>query len=201
MNRESGIENRPIDLPVRIGQRPFVMSPPEAEVPGGTRLVEAARAGDRRAFESLYSLYAPMVHGILFSRVPRRDVEDLVQEVFLTVFRRLSTLREPAAFPGWLAAIVRNCAADHLRKVPATQELPGEMISAEASVLEAHAILRIVLSLPEAYRETLVLRLVEGMTGPEIASRTGLTPGSVRVNLHRGMALLRERLGRREDHA
>jgi RNA polymerase sigma-70 factor, ECF subfamily len=49
--------------------------------------------------------------------------------------------------------------------------------------------------LPEAYRETLVLRLVEGMTGPEIAARTGLTAASVRVNLHRGMKLLRERLG------
>ena len=51
-------------------------------------------------------------------------------------------------------------------------------------------------SLPEAYRETLVLRLVEGMTGPEIAERTGLTPASVRVNLHRGMKMLREKLER-----
>ena len=49
--------------------------------------------------------------------------------------------------------------------------------------------------LPHAYRETLVLRLVEGMTGPEIAEKTGLQPGSVRVNLHRGMKLLRRRLG------
>lgn len=47
---------------------------------------------------------------------------------------------------------------------------------------------------PEAYRETLLLRLVEGLTGPEIAERTGLTAGSVRVNLHRGMALLRAAL-------
>ena len=52
----------------------------------------------------------------------------------------------------------------------------------------------IVRTLPDAYRETLVLRLVEGMTGPEIAKRTGLTPASVRVNLHRGMKQLRERL-------
>jgi len=48
--------------------------------------------------------------------------------------------------------------------------------------------------LPEAYRETLILRLVEGMTGPEIAAQTGLTPESVRVNLCRGMKLLRELL-------
>jgi RNA polymerase sigma-70 factor (ECF subfamily) len=45
------------------------------------------------------------------------------------------------------------------------------------------------------------LRLVEGMTGPEIASRTGLSPGSVRVNLHRGMQQLRERLGARSSNA
>ena len=49
-------------------------------------------------------------------------------------------------------------------------------------------------SLHLSYRETLVLRLVEGMTGPEIATRTGLTPDSVRVNLHRGFKLLREKL-------
>ena len=55
--------------------------------------------------------------------------------------------------------------------------------------------LEVVRGLPEAYRETLVLRLVEGMTGPEIAARTGMTPASVRVNLHRGMKLLREKLG------
>jgi RNA polymerase sigma-70 factor, ECF subfamily len=55
-------------------------------------------------------------------------------------------------------------------------------------------ILTCIRSLPEAYSETLILRLVEGMTGPEIASRTGMTPGSVRVNLHRGMQQLREKL-------
>ena len=60
---------------------------------------------------------------------------------------------------------------------------------------DALAVLGVIRTLPEAYRETLVLRLVEGMTGPEIAARTGLTAASVRVNLHRGMKQLRERLG------
>ena len=57
--------------------------------------------------------------------------------------------------------------------------------------------LETIRQLPDAYRETLILRLVEGMTGPEIAVRTGLTAASVRVNLHRGMKLLREKLGAR----
>jgi RNA polymerase sigma-70 factor (ECF subfamily) len=59
-------------------------------------------------------------------------------------------------------------------------------------------VLDVIQNLPEAYRETLVLRLVEGFTGPEIASQTGLTPDSVRVNLCRGMKLLRQQLGGRE---
>jgi RNA polymerase sigma-70 factor (ECF subfamily) len=60
---------------------------------------------------------------------------------------------------------------------------------------EAAAVLDAIRLLPEAYRDTLMLRLVEGYSGPEIASLTGLTPGSVRVNLHRGFKLLKERMG------
>lgn len=63
-----------------------------------------------------------------------------------------------------------------------------------AHATSAAAILDAIRSLPDAYRETLILRLVEGLTGPEIAARTGLTHGSVRVNLHRGMEQLRVKL-------
>jgi RNA polymerase sigma-70 factor (ECF subfamily) len=171
-----------------------------SEASGETSSVEAARRGDRQAFERIYARYAAMVHGLLLARVPRIDVEDLVQEVFLAVFRRLPTLRDPAAFPGWLAMIARNRAIDHLRRVSATEELSEDLPSRDATETEARAILRIVRTLPEAYRETLILRLVEGMTGPEIAARTGLTAGSVRVNLHRGMARLREVLNRGQGH-
>ena len=60
---------------------------------------------------------------------------------------------------------------------------------------EAFEILDLIRGLPEAYRETLIMRLVEGMTGPEIARQTGLSPDSVRVNLCRGMKMLREVYG------
>ena len=77
-------------------------------------------------------------------------------------------------------------------------ELPDDLAAHDDTPERADALklLALVKTLPEAYRETLVLRLVEGMTGPEIAARTGLTAASVRVNLHRGMKLLREKLGR-----
>lgn len=185
------------------------MNPPVATTAGSDEaIVRAAQLGDRSAFGLLYSRYARMVHGILLSRVPPSDVDDLVQDVFLQALPRLSSLRDVSKFPGWLAAIARNRATDFHRRAKPLDELPSDVPEESAaptpaipphshSRTEAHAALDAILSLPETYRETLILRLVEGMTGPEIAARTGLTHGSVRVNLHRGMQQLRELLGRK----
>ena len=158
-------------------------------------LVVAVRAGDREAFARLYALYAPLVHAVLLARVPYDEVGDLVQDVFLVAFRKLGSLRDAARFGPWVAMIARNRATDFHRRARETEELREEFAQCESRETEAREALEIIRGLPEAYRETLVLRLVEGMTGPEIAARTGLQPASVRVNLHRGMKLLRERLG------
>jgi RNA polymerase sigma-70 factor (ECF subfamily) len=158
-------------------------------------LVAAVRAGDRDAFARLYESFSPLVHGVLLARVPYDEVSDLVQDVFLVAFRKLSTLRDASRFGPWVAMIARNRATDFHRRKRETEELHDEAARGAGAVAEAREALEIIRSLPEAYRETLVLRLVEGMTGPEIAERTGLQPASVRVNLHRGMKLLRERLG------
>ncbi len=175
---------------------------PAPEHAADSSLVLAARAGDRSAFGGLYARYARMVHGILLARVPASDVDDLVQEVFLRAMPRLSDLRDVTRFGPWLAAITRNRAHDYFRQTRAvaqvTESLPEdeEQLPAASTAPDAQAaaILACVRSLPDTYRETLILRLVEGMNGPEIAARTGLTPGSVRVNLHRGMQQLREKL-------
>ena len=162
-------------------------------------LVRASLEGDRDGFGRLYDLYAPMVHGILLSRVPRGEVDDLVQDIFLHAFKKLDTLRDWAAFGPWIAMIARNRAMDFHRRSKDTVEVTEDLRSTDTSTTKAEEILELIRGLPEAYRETLVLRLVEGMTGPEIAARTGLTPASVRVNLHRGMKQLREKLGFTEN--
>jgi len=167
-------------------------------------LVAAAREGDRGAFGRLYERYARMVHGILLGRVPVAEVEDLVQDVFVRAMRQVHTLRDINAFGGWLATVTRNRANDYHRRsvetVEFTEEAPNQAPAkprSSPSEDDGAAILVVIRGLPEAYRETLILRLAEGMTGPEIAERTGLTAGSVRVNLHRGMQMLREKLGTR----
>jgi RNA polymerase sigma-70 factor, ECF subfamily len=179
-----------------------VTTAPAPESTGDSSLVVAAREGDRAAFGGLYARYARMVHGILLARVPAHDVDDLVQDVFLRALPRLCDLRDVTRFGPWLAAITRNRANDYYRQTRAvaavTESLPedeAELPAPNAAPdAEAVMILALARSLPETYRETLILRLVEGMTGPEIAARTGLTPASVRVNLHRGMQQLREKL-------
>ena len=158
-------------------------------------LVRSVLEGDRESFSRLYALYAPLVHGILLARVPRAEVDDLVQDIFLHAFKKLHTLRDAAAFGPWIAMIARNRAVDFHRRSKETVEINDDLRGSDTHDSKAKEILELIRGLPEAYRETLVLRLVEGMTGPEIAARTGLTAASVRVNLHRGMKLLREQLG------
>lgn len=189
------------DLLAGLGPGP-VRESSAPEISEDARCVAAARSGDRAAFGRLYERYARMVHGVVLAKVPVADVEDLVHDVFIRALRRLSTLRETGSFGAWLAAIARNVANDYHRR-----SLPEEPLTDDASDNEinggmsnkdheapAVAVLEAVRSLPDAYRETLILRLVEGMTGPEIAARTGMTHGSVRVNLHRGMEQLRAKL-------
>ncbi|MDB4953013.1 MAG: polymerase, sigma-24 subunit, subfamily [Myxococcales bacterium] len=157
-------------------------------------IVGAARAGDRAAFAEIYRRFHRAVHGVVLARVTFGEAADLVQETFAIALERLPQLADVAAFPGWLLAIARNRSIDHVRARKPTNELVEIPVAASRSA-EVAQVLAALRALPEAYQETMILRLVEGMTGPEIAEQTGLSPGSVRVNLHRGMALLRDHLG------
>jgi RNA polymerase sigma-70 factor (ECF subfamily) len=190
-------------------ERRVVTALPVSELQDDGALVSSAREGDRAAFGCLYDRYARMVHGILLCRVPPPEVDDLVQEVFLAALRQLHALRDVARFGAWLAVITRNRANDYYRKSgpeaaltePVSEEQTEGRPHDPAEAQETAMILAVVRTLPDAYSEPLILRLVEGLTGPEIAARTGLKHGSVRVNLCRGMQMLREKLNDRAKGA
>lgn len=157
--------------------------------------LDAARRGDRLAFARLFEGFAPMVHGVLIAHGPSSEVDDLMQDVFLTALERLSSMDTERVGP-WLAAIARNRMIDSLRRRARLVAMPTEEQGAtDPERAEANQVLAIIRTMPDTYRETLVLKLVEGLSGKEIAEQTGLTPDSVRVNLHRGLRMLRERLG------
>jgi RNA polymerase sigma-70 factor (ECF subfamily) len=192
---KAAIDRRQLDSPSRGSTEIGPRESPESA------LVAAVLAGERDMFAGLYELYAPLVHGVLLARLPRSEVEDTVQEIFLHALRKLHTLRDANAFGPWIAMIARNRAMDFHRRSRETvsvDDCAEDLRSRDTGQSKAEEILAIIRTLPEAYRETLVLRLVEGMTGPEIAMHTGLTSASVRVNLHRGIKLLRAKLGFKE---
>lgn len=170
---------------------PFLMAAPRSR---SGDLVARAKLRDRAAYDELIARHVRMVHAIALARVPYSEVDDIVQDVLLAGWQKVATLQDDDAFGPWIGAIARNRSKDWHRGRREHEELQ-DVGAAPPPVAEALEVLRAVRTLPEAYQETLLMRLVEGMTGPEIAEKTGLTPDSVRVNLHRGMALLRDKLG------
>lgn len=190
----SGAHGRPPGIPTRRRKQCPV------------HLVHAAQCGSRRAFDSLWTKYAPTVQSILLTMVSDHEAEDLTQEVAVAAFRALASLTKRESFPAWLCAIARNTGRDALASRRKRPEVPLD--ETVASTLTARdpgdptttgEILAQIRTLPECYRESLMLRLLLEMSGPEIAHQTGMTEGSVRVNLCRGMKLLRERLKVGED--
>ena len=160
-------------------------------------LVHAARGGDGEAFVELYRRHVKTVHGVLLARLPRTELEDALQEVFMSALSKLDSLREPAAFSAWIASIARNLARDwhkRRREHSATPELIDAQRGPSRNLDDALGVLEAIQQLPEAYRELMVLRFVEGLSGPEIAAALDITPGSARVKLHRGLTMLRAQL-------
>ena len=155
--------------------------------------VTAALRGSPDAFRNLHRRFVALVHGVLLSRFRTALAEDLTQECFLLAFSKLHQLRDPAKFGPWIVTIARRMSAPTDTVEPFDEE--GNESADPRQDLEAAAdaakVLSVIRALPAAYRETLVLRLVEGMSGAEIAAATDMSPESVRVNLHRGMKKLR----------
>lgn len=168
--------------------------PPEQRAADIAALVRSVQRGRRGDFARIYAAMHRAVHAVLLARVPAEDARDLVQDVFTQAFEKIGDLAEPAAFPGWILAMARNRAVDHLRRPRPANDIADAAVDPPPRV-EAQEALAALRALPDTYRETLIMRLVEGMTGPEIAERTGMTAESVRVHLHRGMKLLRAKLG------
>lgn len=160
--------------------------------------VLAARAGSQRAFTQLYRRHLPLVHVILLGRYRRAVAEELAQECFVRAFENLAQLQNPHQFGPWIATIARRMRDQSGGTNDVDAELLQQLADASASPVdqaEASQLIRTIYGLPEAFREPLLLRLVEGLDGAEIAQLLGMTPGSVRVNLHRGMSKLRAALG------
>src|SRR6267143_827635 len=126
-----------------IDQQPIAVAPGASKTPEAL-LVQSVLAGDRELYGHLYQLDAPLVRGILLARMPRSEVEDMVQEIFLHALQKLHTLRDAGSFGPWIAMIARNRAMDFHRRSRETVELSDDLRSADSSQSKAEEILAII---------------------------------------------------------
>lgn len=160
-------------------------------------LVVRCQAGDEAAFQELVARYAPRLGYFLRKLLGPGRSDDVLQEVWLDVFRHLARLADPQAFRAWVYRIAHDRACGLLRQRRVVEQPWGEIDVAQDqpeaafTVEDAAAIHAALDRLPPEQREVLVLRFLEEMTYDEIARVTGCQLGTVRSRLHYGKRALR----------
>lgn len=154
------------------------------------------QAGDETAFRQLYSRYKPRTFAFLKGLVKSVEAEDLNQEVWLTVYRRISSLSNTNGFRMWLFQIARNRALDYFRQNKKLRELHEATQVAPEEVGEEQPFdagedqelknkLRACLEkLSQRHREVLILSFLEGMDYEEIGLITGCSLGTIKSRMH-----------------
>jgi RNA polymerase sigma-70 factor (ECF subfamily) len=177
-----------------------------------SRLMAAAQAGDRRAYEALLRECLPLLRAICRARLrDANEAEDAVQDTLLTIHRARDSYNAARPFRPWLVAIAERRALDRVRSRGrrAGREVPmdaaGEIASgeggaeAELDAQRAAATLRgAVQDLPMAQRTALGLTKIEDLSLAEASRRSGMSVGALKVATHRAMGALRRRFGARE---
>lgn len=125
--------------------------------------------------------------------------EDVLQDVFVKIQKRLGQLQEPASLEGWIYLIARNAIIDHYRTRKKTVEVP-DTLSAEPEATDGEieelkaSFRRMIYSLPEPYRDAIVLTELNGLTQQELANRLGISLSGAKSRVQRARALLRQML-------
>jgi RNA polymerase sigma-70 factor (ECF subfamily) len=179
---------------------------PEAEA------IEKARNGDVTGYESLYHLHRSRVYSLCLRFTGNAsDAEDLAQEVFLQVYRKISTFRGDAKFGSWLYRVVVNLSLMHFRRrrprevsLNTSRTLSADPLQSQlrdeswtnSFLVERVALGRALGSLSKARRSVVLLHDVNGFTHGEVGRRLGLAAGTSKSQLHKAHVELRGILGR-----
>lgn len=176
---------------------------PEAEA------IERAKKGDPRAFERLYELHKRRVYSLCLRMTSNTtEAEDLTQEVFMQLFRKLHTFRGESAFSTWLHRLSVNSVLMHLRKKgltavsleetaetedgETTRKEFGGLDSLLAGSIDRVNLERAIERLPRGYKTVFLLHDVEGYEHNEIADMMGCSVGNSKSQLHKARMKLRE---------
>lgn len=185
--------------------------------PSESAMIDCAKRGDESAYEKLYRLHKARVYAWCF-RMTRKpaDAEDLTQEVFLQLYRKLKSFRGDSSLSTWLYRVTTNIVLMHYRKRRAA-ELSLDIVEGQdqASVdsefqdkicimiypLERVALTQAIGSLPKGRRSVYLLHDIKGLSHDDIASRMGFSVNTSKSQLHRARLILRATLDPNESRA
>ncbi|WP_133466152.1 RNA polymerase sigma factor [Sunxiuqinia elliptica] len=165
-------------------------------------VIDRCRAGERDAQFQLYKLYyKSMYNTSLRIAGNATDAEDIMQEAFLSAFKKMDTYSGQVSFGAWLKKIVVNRSLDHLKKKKVHFEELDERVTEEVEnplmeirEVDISKIKEAIFQLPEGYRVVLSLYLLEGYDHDEISEILNISNSSSRSQLLRAKRKLRERL-------
>ena len=174
------------------------------------RLMSLVQRGDEQAFVLLVGRYKDELTNFAERFLgDRDDAEDVVQEAFVRVWRKRDSFLPPGKFSTWLYTIAANLAKTRLRRWALWKfvrlgspdgpsvDIPDEGSGADVradELLREERIQRALATLPQKFREIVVLRDIQQLSYEEITAITGCAPGTVKSRINRGRALLREQL-------
>jgi RNA polymerase sigma-70 factor, ECF subfamily len=156
-----------------------------------TPLLEALRRRDPSAAERLVARFGDRAHRLAFGITRNAaDAEEVVQDAFWNVIRKIDTFRGDSAFRSWSCRIVGN-AAYQKRRGPANRRAE---LSLDAVLPLRLALTAAIAELPAEYHTPVLLRQVEGLSNSEVAETLGISVGSAKTRVHRARLFLRKRL-------
>jgi RNA polymerase sigma-70 factor (ECF subfamily) len=193
---------------------PLLASAPQGAVENRAdeaEILRRAQAGDHHAFAELYSLHKKRIYSLCLRMVGNvAEAEDLTQEAFLQLHRKIASFRGDSAFSTWLHRLTINVVLMRLRKKgltvisldeamePTPEERPGRSFgSADLSLtgsIDRLALERAIANLPAGYRLIFVLHDIEGYEHNEIASMLDCSIGNSKSQLHKARLKLRDAL-------
>ena len=170
-------------------------------------LVNLCKKGDRKSQEQLYRKYSNILFGIClkYSR-NKTEAEDSLHDSFMTIYDKIGQYRSEGSFEGWMKRITVNTVLQKYRKCEHLN-LVSENLEEETEVEPLYAdvglqtLLKYIQELPNKYRLTFNLYVLDGFTHKEISEQLGTSPGTSKSNLARARMILKERIEREQNKA
>ncbi len=163
-------------------------------------LIKGSIEGDRRMQEELYRRFSPKMYAVCLRYASNADdAQDILQDGFIKVFKKLDSFRGDGSFEGWVRRIFVNTAIEHFRRKkymqPVTEKEENTIEGKYVSVLDDLAeqdILELVLQLSPGYRTVFNMYVVEGYSHKEIGEMLGISEGTSKSQLSRAKAILQD---------